>query len=333
MEKILTIGIPVYNMERYLDRCLSSVTGISNLDKVEIIVVNDGSKDRSLEIARAYEQRFPQSVRVIDKPNGGWGSGINRTIKEASGKYYKSLDSDDWFDSKNLAQFVTELEGVEADLILTPFIEIDEDGKILAERTFNSALSGKSMDLEEYIRLNGGFAKTIHAVTYRTALLRNNNIVIWDKFYGDIDYINSPLPYVKHIYLSQLNVYRYLIGREGQSISVIGYRKHIDDYVNVCRKLILINAALSDSTSPLVRNYLDDDTLNMTLFAYKLMLSPKKCGNESGIKKKLKAFDRFIQENHTALYLKSGEKNAKYGFSPIRLWRASGINLYKILGV
>lgn len=333
MEKILTIGIPVYNMERYLDRCLSSVTAIPNLDKVEIIVVNDGSKDRSLEIAKTYEQRFPESVRVIDKPNGGWGSGINRTIKEASGKYYKSLDSDDWFDSKNLAQFVTELEGVEADLILTPFIEIDEDGKILAERTFNSALSGKSMDLEEYIRLNGGFSKTIHAVTYRTTLLRDNSIIIWDKFYGDIDYINSPLPYVKHIYLSQLNVYRYLIGREGQSISIIGYRKHIDDYVNVCQKLILINAALSDSTSPLVKNYLDDDTLNMTLFAYKLMLSPKKCGNEDGIKEKLKDFDRFIRANHTTLYLKSGKKNAKYGFAPIRLWRMSGINLYKLLGV
>lgn len=333
MEKILTIGIPVYNMERYLDRCLSSVTAIPNLDKVEIIVVNDGSKDRSLEIAKTYEQRFPESVRVIDKPNGGWGSGINRTIKEASGKYYKSLDSDDWFDSENLAQFVTELEGVEADLILTPFIEIDEDGKILAERTFNSALSGKSIDLEEYIRLNGGFSKTIHAVTYRTTLLRDNSIIIWDKFYGDIDYINSPLPYIKHIYLSQLNVYRYLIGREGQSISIIGYRKHIDDYVNVCQKLILINAALSDSTSPLVKNYLDDDTLNMTLFAYKLMLSPKKCGNEDGIKEKLKDFDRFIRANHTALYLKSGKKNAKYGFSPIRLWRMSGINLYKLLGV
>lgn len=333
MEKILTIGIPVYNMERYLDRCLSSVTGISNLDKVEIIVVNDGSKDMSLAIARTYEQRFPESVRVIDKPNGGWGSGINRTIKEATGKYYKSLDSDDWFDSKNLAQFVTELEGIEADLILTPFIEIDEDGKILAERTFNSALSGKSMEMEEYIRLNGGFSKTIHAVTYRTALLRDNNIVIWDKFYGDIDYINSPLPYVSSIYLSELNVYRYLIGREGQSISITGYRKHIDDYANVCRKLILINAALSDSTSPLVRNYLDDDTLNMTLFAYKLMLSPKKCGNEEGIKEKLKDFDRFIRENHTTLYRKSGKKNAKYGFSPIRLWRISGINLYKLLGV
>ena len=85
MGKILTIGIPVYNMEKYLDRCLSSVTGIRDLDKVEIIVVNDGSKDRSLEIARAYEQRFPESVRVIDKPNGGWGSGINLSIKEATG--------------------------------------------------------------------------------------------------------------------------------------------------------------------------------------------------------------------------------------------------------
>ena len=333
MGKILTIGIPVYNMEKYLDRCLSSVTGIRDLDKVEIIVVNDGSKDRSLEIARAYEQRFPESVRVIDKPNGGWGSGITLSIKEATGKYYKSLDSDDSFDTRNLEKYLDELESVDADILLTPFIEIDEDGRLLAEKIYDPALSGMVMPLEEYIERNGGFSKTIHSVTYRTSLLKDNNIVIWDRFYGDIDYINSPLPYVRTIYVSKLSIYRYLIGREGQSISVTGYRRHIDDYINVSKKLIRINASLSETTPANTKNYLNEDTLHMTVFAYKLMLNPKMCGNEAGIKSKLREYDKFIRANHSTLYRKSGITNTKFGISPIKIWRLTGINLYKIFEI
>ena len=98
MAKVLTIVIPAYNVEQYIDRCLESVTThVDSLDDLEIIVVNDGSKDNTLELAQRYAVKYPQSVRVIDKPNGGWGSGINRGIEEATGKYLKTLDSDDWF--------------------------------------------------------------------------------------------------------------------------------------------------------------------------------------------------------------------------------------------
>lgn len=319
-------------MEKYLDRCLSSVTSISNLDQVEVLVVNDGSTDNSLEIAKSYEQRFPSSVHVIDKPNGGWGSGINRSIKEATGKYYKSLDSDDWFDSVNLECYVNELNTIDCDLILTPFLEVDEFNNILAEHTYNASLAEKTMTLEEYMIINGGFSKTIHAVTYRTNFLRDNDIIIWEKFYGDIDYINSPLPLVKTIYQSNNNVYRYFVGREGQSISIEGYRKHIDDYINVCKKLILINASLDSSVPFQIKQYLDQDTLSMVCFAFKLMLEPKMCGNETGSLSKLKDFDRFISTNHAVLSKRLNKYKTRAALSPINIWRATGINLYKIFG-
>lgn len=331
MEKILTIGIPVYNMEKYLDRCLSSVTDIRNLDDVEIIVVNDGSKDKSLEIARGYERKFPSSVRVIDKPNGGWGSGINRSISEATGKYYKSLDSDDWFDSANFELYVEELKKTDADMILTPYQEIDENDTLLVNRTYNESLTGKVMNLEDYINENGGFGKTIHSITYRTALLKDNDIRVWDKFYGDLDYINSPLPYVKTIFLSDKNIYRYLIGREGQSISVAGYRKHIDDYLNVCKKLIRINSDLDRNTPKLTKEYLDSDTSNIATFAYKLMLNPKLCGNEEGISNKLKDFDSFLLRQNHKMYSLIPKKTAKRGISPVWIWRKLHINIYKLI--
>ena len=187
MMKVLTIGIPVYNMERYLDRCLQSVTSIKNSDACEIIVVNDGSKDRSLEIARTYEKANPGLLRVIDKKNGGWGSAINESIRVATGKYYKSLDSDDWFDTQNLDDYIQQLVSVDADMVLTPFNEVDEHGNLLEERRFGYEFANRYLEIGNYMTQNKGLYNPIHAVTYRTSILQDNHIHIWEKFYGDLD--------------------------------------------------------------------------------------------------------------------------------------------------
>ena len=326
MGKILTIGIPVYNMEKYLHRCLDSVTGISNLEDVEIIVVNDGSKDRSSEIAKGYEQRFPKSVRVIDKPNGGWGSAINRSVAEATGKYYKSLDSDDWFDTANLNRFVTELQTLDADMILSPFNEVDENGNVTSEKVFTPDLYGQTFDLEEYIARQGTLNKTIHAIAYRTQLLKDHDFQVWEKFYGDIDYINTPLTYVKTIHLSPLCLYQYMIGREGQSISIAGYRAHISDYLSVARKL-LPSFARTTPTSH-VEKYLFEDSINIATFAYKLLLPPSHCWNLPDSKLILKEFDKFLKYNVPLIYLNVSKRNKRLGISPISIWRTFGVNIY-----
>ena len=91
-------------MEKYLDKCLTSlIVSDDKMPLLEVLVINDGSKDRSSEIAHSYEQKYPQTFRVIDKENGNYGSCINRGLKEATGKYVKVLDADDWFDTNNLS--------------------------------------------------------------------------------------------------------------------------------------------------------------------------------------------------------------------------------------
>lgn len=97
MDKILTIIIPTYNMEKYLRHCLDSLI-VPNMDKVEVLMINDGSKDSSSAIGHEYQNRYPKTFRVIDKENGNYGSCINRGLKEATGKYVKVLDADDSFD-------------------------------------------------------------------------------------------------------------------------------------------------------------------------------------------------------------------------------------------
>ena len=118
MEKLLTIVVPAFNMEKYLRRCIDSICIESVMNRVQVIVVNDGSKDRTSEIAHEYEQKYPHYIQVIDKENGNYGSCMNVGLSLAKGKYFRTLDADDWYNTDAYEKFVKELEKTDADMIL-----------------------------------------------------------------------------------------------------------------------------------------------------------------------------------------------------------------------
>ena len=121
--KLLTIVIPTYNTERYLARCLDSLLTEEVLKELEILVVNDGSRDGSLAIARDYAARYPDTVTVIDKENGGHGSTINTGLQAATGRYFRVLDSDDWFDTCNFIKYFRALRHCREDVVITPYTQ------------------------------------------------------------------------------------------------------------------------------------------------------------------------------------------------------------------
>ena len=125
MEKILTISIAAYNAEKDISNCLNSLINSKEFSKLDIIVVNDGSTDQTVEITNKYVEKYKQSIRLINKENGGHGSTINTSIKHAKGKYYKILDSDDWVNSENLNRLVAFLEKTDTDMVLNPYDEIE----------------------------------------------------------------------------------------------------------------------------------------------------------------------------------------------------------------
>ena len=132
MSKILTIVIPTYNMQNYLRRCLDSlIVSPELMGFLEVLVVNDGSKDNSSAIAHEYQEKHPDTFRVIDKENGNYGSCVNRGLAEAQGKYIKVLDADDWFDTKNFEAFMQFLENNDTDLVISDFDQVDESGKLV----------------------------------------------------------------------------------------------------------------------------------------------------------------------------------------------------------
>lgn len=214
MNKTLSICIPSYNMEEYLHRCVDSMLVNEVLDQLEIIIVNDGSKDSTLAIANSYKERYPQSVVVVDKPNGHYGSCINASLKVATGKYFRIVDADDWVDSKALEEFVHKLGELDVDCVCTKFATIWEDGSKVQPL---DAEFGVVLDLNQYdlpipqLRM--------HGLTYRTELLRDIGYVQTEGIcYTDTEYLYIPLSCSKNIYFMDVVLYQYLVARDGQSM-------------------------------------------------------------------------------------------------------------------
>lgn len=328
--KILTIVIPAYNVERYINKCLDSVVKSKYLSELDVIVVNDGSKDGTLALARPYEVRYPTSVRVIDKPNGGWGTGINRGIEEASGKYLKTLDSDDWFDTDGLDKLIDALRAAEVDMAVTSTLEVTDEGEILQRKTYPTAKSG-ILRRDDFLQLNNFGIVEIHSITYRTALLKGlGKDLISPKYYGDIDYDTILLPHVKNILSLDIVVYNYLKGREGQSVSIAGYNAHLEDFINVAKKLVLFYENNERGESKVFKA-----TMNRCLSlwvgrVYYLLLSPVYSGDKPTSCSELKSFDRFLHTHSETLYKAVGSQKIRKFIPYIKFWRAVGLNVFKL---
>lgn len=221
--KILSIIIPTYNMEALLPRCLDSLVAAQGAEEyLEAIVVNDGSKDHSLEVAQQYANKYPNIVRVIDKPNGNYGSTINAALPVAKGTYVKILDSDDFFDTEVLSQYISVLNGIDADMIITHFTQIGATTReVVKYNTMGREPYeyGKVYDLDDVIQ--GGYIRyfLMHAITYRTELLQKIGYRQTEGIsYTDTEWSCYPTFYAQTICFCNLNLYQYNLDREGQTM-------------------------------------------------------------------------------------------------------------------
>lgn len=236
MEKILTISIAAYNVEDYINKLLNSIISSKKMEEIEVLVINDGSKDRTAEIAKEYSEYYPNSIIVIDKENGGHGSTINVGIDKAQGKYFKAIDGDDWVNSEGLKDLIECLKTCDSDLILTDFKNVYVETKNELIKKCN-LIPNKIYDFNKTDHLLDGIC--YHNVFFRTAILKDNNIRLTENsFYVDNELIAYPLPYVnKVIYYDKL-VYCYRLGREGQSVSIESVQKNELQHFCVVQKLL-----------------------------------------------------------------------------------------------
>ena len=239
MSKLLTIVIPTYNMEAYLNRCLDSLlVSDEQMQLLEVLVINDGSKDNSSAIAHEYEAKYPNTFRVIDKENGNYGSCVNRGLKEALGKYIKVLDADDWFDTTEFEKYLTQLQSVDVDMVLTDFNIVDADTGNSSLAYHPSLQTGKVYSLKDCTLEEVG-VYMMHAVTYRIESLRLINYTQTTGIsYTDTEWAYNPLYAIESMVYFDTNVYQYLVGREGQTMDPRVMMRTINHHEIIARSLI-----------------------------------------------------------------------------------------------
>lgn len=240
MEKQISIIIPTYNMEKYIGRCLNSLL-IPEIDQVEVLVVNDGSKDRSSEIAHSYAERYPDSIKVIDKPNGNYGSCINTALPLCTGRYVKVLDADDTFDTEAFSKFVMLLTTTDSDVVVTPYFNIDSDGKII--RTDKIDYPGLVLykvyqikDVDERVLV---MSSAMHRLAYKADIFNRFAYHQTEGVsYTDNQWDKIPLAYATTIQITDIYLYRYLLGREGQTMDPKQRMKSMGHIITVAQDMI-----------------------------------------------------------------------------------------------
>lgn len=238
--KLLSVAVPCYNMERYLAGCLDSLNRPELQEQLEVLVINDGSKDGSLEIARRYEASMPRIFRVIDQPNSGHGGAVNAAMAAASGKYFRIVDADDWVDGQQLTDFVRALAGTEADLVVDQRTEESQKSGLatpipLPEGTVFARVDAfdpqRAVAIIPYLKL--------HTLTVRTELIQKFGVRLREHtFYVDAEFILKTTSRARSILFLDHWVYHYRVDNDDQSVSDRNFVRLYDHHDRVVRECL-----------------------------------------------------------------------------------------------
>ena len=258
--KYISFAIPCYNSQEYMANAIESI--LPGGEDVEIIIVNDGSKDRTSEIAHEYMEKYPSIIRVVDKENGGHGDAVNSGLSHAQGKYFKVVDSDDWVDRESLEKILALLHNLEEeqttiDMLISNYVyekvgathkKVIHYRNVLPQDWVFKWDDIGHFRLDQYILM--------HSVIYRTDMLKLSQIHLpKHTFYVDNIYVYYPLPYVRKIYYLDVDFYWYYIGREDQSVNEKIMIKRLDQQIFVTKTMIDMYQ-LKDVNSKKLRQYM-----------------------------------------------------------------------------
>ena len=244
MQKLITFAVPCYNSAAYMRHCIETL--LSAGEQAEIILVDDGSvKDETPAICDEYAAKSPTIVKAIHQENGGHGEGVNQGIRNATGLYYKVVDSDDWLDTDALKKVLAKLttlvaRGTAPDLMICNYVyEHVEDNTTLTVRYTNVFPQNRLFNWTHVGHFRPDQNILMHSVMYRTEVLRKCGMVLpKHTFYVDNIFVYQPLPYVKSMYYMDLDLYRYFIGRADQSVNESVMVKRVDQQLRVTKHMI-----------------------------------------------------------------------------------------------
>ncbi|MCR5785164.1 MAG: glycosyltransferase family 2 protein [Eubacterium sp.] len=271
MSKLITFVVPSYNSEDYLHICVDSLLKAG--EDAEILIVNDGSTDKTGEIAAAYAEKYPTIVRVLTQENGGHGEGINHGLREATGKYFKVVDSDDWVGEKALKAVIKRLKAAEShggiDLMVCNYVYYTKGKGVTRTIRYKNVIPEKvTCEWDDVKRFRPWQYMTMHSNLYRTEILRKCGVVLpKHTFFEDNLFAYYPLPYVEKIVYLNEDFYFYLIGRENQSVSEESLKKRCDHQILVSKEIFKAHdlEKLKETKPRLVKYLYHEITFMMTL--------------------------------------------------------------------
>lgn len=241
--KLLSVAIPCYNSAEYMEHCVNTL--LTGGEELEIIIVDDGSTDDTAKIADRLASEHPAIIKAIHQENGGHGEAVNTGLRNATGEYFKVVDSDDWVDEKALQTIVKTLRYMVdkkkgLDMLLSNFVYEKQGVKNKAVMNYRSAIKPRhitSWDGNVHFKISQYIL--MHSVIYRTEMLRDCGLELpKHTFYVDNIYVFKPLPYVKKVCYIDVDFYRYFIGREGQSVNEKVMISRIDQHIRVAKIMI-----------------------------------------------------------------------------------------------
>lgn len=235
---LLTVIVPSYNTEQYLSKCIHTI--IDSGKGIEILIVNDGSTDGTGATADRFAYRYPENIKVIHQRNLGHGGAVNTGIANATGKYIKVVDSDDWVNPEALRTVVDQLlyfddQNLEVDMVLADFVydKLGESNKKVMH--YKGVIpENKIITWDEIKRFKAGKYILMHSVIYsRDVLMKSGLLLPEHTFYVDNLFVYQPLPYVHSMYYMNICVYHYFIGRDEQSVNEKNMIRRIDQQLLV----------------------------------------------------------------------------------------------------
>ena len=302
--KYISFAIPCYNSQDYMEKAINSI--LVGGEDVEIIVVNDGSKDGTQEIAERYQEKYPTIVKAVAKSNGGHGDAVNCGLEHATGKYFKVVDSDDWVDEDALHKILDVLrhmeeDGMDLDMLSANYVYVKVGATHKKVIHYRNVLRQDEIfrwddmghfHLDQYILM--------HSVIYRTDMLKLIQLHLpKHTFYVDNLFAFEPLPFVKNMYYLDVNFYRYFIGRDDQSVNEKVMIKRIDQQIRVNK--LMVDAYLKASVS--------NRRLRMYMFSYLDIITTVssimlvRAGTEECLEKRQELQD-YIKDQNMGLYRK-----------------------------
>lgn len=330
--KTISFAVPCYNSAAYMDKCIESLLKCG--DDIEILIVDDGStKDDTAAKADEWQERCPGVVRAIHKENGGHGSAVNAGLANATARYFKVVDSDDWLDEDAMAEVMKYLRlqmelKDPTDLVIANYVyEKVHEGTRTVMRYKNVFPEGYEFGWDEVGRFGPSQYLLMHSVIYRTELLSDMNLQLPEHcFYVDNIFVYEPLPQVETMYYLDVDMYRYFIGREDQSVNESVMMGRIDQQLRVTRTMIDAVDVMAIEERRL-RQYMEN-YLAMMMCICSVFLRMR---NTPEDEEKRDAIWRYLKEADAALYRRIRTNVLNIGTNlPTEAGRRAGLGGYHI---